>query len=85
MLLIGIVSDAEGHLHLFFEPLEPGASLHLEQTSVAAFVWSVSDGTWRARLGHVASGTTSYIQGSASLAEFSKELGLIITLAAESR
>lgn len=76
--MIGAASDVAGHLHMSLEPLEPGASLHLEQTRVAAFVWSESDGTWRARLEHVATGATSYIQGSGSLADFGKRLGLIV-------
>lgn len=79
VVMIGMGSDSAGNLQMNLEPLEPGASLHLDQTSVAAFVWAEGDGTWRARLEHVASGTTSYIQGSASLAEFGKKLGLIVS------
>lgn len=56
--------------------LQPGRELRSEHAVVVATIWCEAGDTVRARLEHVPTGTTSYVQGNASLLAFGKELGL---------
>lgn len=73
---MAIDSGPADDIDIRVRPMQPGQELRSEHAVVVATIWREADDTVRARLEHVASGTTSYLQGNASLLALGKELGL---------
>ena len=73
---VEIESLQNGTIDLKVHAIEPKAFFKLETATVVLSIWSESGNVVRARLEHVESGATSYLQGNASLLELGKELGL---------
>jgi hypothetical protein len=82
---IEIESDGAGGLSLRVRPVEPGARLDAQCSTVALTLWCESPDTLRGRLENVISGTTSYFQGNATLVTFCEEMGLRVASAPKNR
>lgn len=76
---VDLESQHDGSLGLKVRPLEAGARLSGDVSTVIVTMWAEIDGTVRARLQHVPSGLTSYVQGNETIIAFGSALGLSIT------
>jgi hypothetical protein len=73
---IEIENDRAGGLSLRVRPVDAGVHLEAARSTVVLTLWSESPDTLRGRVENMISGTTSYIQGNATLVTFGKELGI---------
>jgi hypothetical protein len=73
------LKNENGSLELRVRPMEGQVHVAGPPAVVVVTMWSELDGTVRARLRHVESGTTSYLQGNETMVQFGNALGLSLT------
>lgn len=73
---IAIENDNAGGLSLSVKPVDVAVQLIAPQTMIVLTLWAEPGDTVRARLEHLATGSTSYVQGNATLLDFAEGLGL---------
>jgi hypothetical protein len=75
---IDLENRRDGCLGYMVRPLEAGVQLRGDVGTVIVTMWAEIDGTVRARLQHLPSGLTSYLQGNETIIAFGRALGLSI-------
>jgi hypothetical protein len=76
---VELESQRDGSLELHVRSMEGRMRMNAEPSVVVVTMWDEGDGTVRARLRDVASGTTSYIQGNETMIQLGNALGLSLT------
>lgn len=69
----------DGSLEMHVRPMEGHTQLRADPAVVVVTMWTEGDGTVRARLRHIASGVTSYLQGNQTMIELGNALGLTLS------
>lgn len=76
---VELETQRDGSLELHVRPVEGRRQLRADTAVVVVTMWVEGDGTVRARLRHVASGVTSYLQGNQTMIRLGRALGLSFT------
>ena len=73
---VALEGQGDGSLELHVRPMNGRMQVSGEGAVVVVTMWDEGDGTVRARLRDVASGTTSYLQGNETMIALSNALGI---------